>query len=145
MPAWVNEGVNDYALRLPRECALELHEVPLGKRSKKSDSARAMLDEAKRMLALTRTGDQVVALEVSGKQLDSAGLASRMDKWFASGGDVVLMIGGPDGLAPACRERADFEWSLSKLTLPHALVRVLVAEQLYRAYSILNNHPYHRA
>ncbi len=145
MPGWVNDGFNDYACRLPQECALSLKEIPLGARGKGQAVARAVLEEEKRMLAVPRPGDTVVALEISGKALDSEGLAQRMAGWFAAGGDVFFMIGGPDGLGSGCRRRADFEWSLSPLTLPHGLVRVLLAEQLYRAWSILRNHPYHRA
>ncbi len=145
MPGWVYEGVAHYAARMPRDRGLEVVEVPLGKRTRGSNSGRAVLEEARRMLAIPRPGDQVIALEVGGKQLSSEGLATEMDGWFGQGGDVILMIGGPDGLASECRRRANMEWSLSTLTLPHGLVRVVVAEQLYRAYSILQNHPYHRA
>lgn len=130
---------------MPRECALELIEIPLGARGKSKNPARAVADEEKRMLALPRPGDVVVAMEVAGKRFDSEALALRMQEWFASGGDVLFMIGGPDGLGDGCRKRADLQWSLSTLTLPHGLVRIVLAEQLYRAWSISRNHPYHRA
>ncbi len=144
MPDWVYAGFEHYAARMPRECALELTEIPLGVRRKNQDSSRAVAEEEKRMLALPNAGDVIVALEVEGRQFGSEKLAKRMQEWFVSGGDVVFMIGGPDGLGAGCRERAGLQWSLSELTLPHGLVRILVAEQLYRAWSILKNHPYHR-
>jgi len=96
------------------------------------------------MLATLGARDQVVALEVAGKAFDTAGLAGMLEGWMRDGADVALLVGGPDGLAPACLERSRLQWSLSPLTLPHGLVRVLVAEQLYRAWSILKGHPYHR-
>ena len=144
MPAWVREGFDTYAARLPRECRLVLTEIPLGARGKGKDPARAMADESRRMLGAVGPGDEVVALEVKGRPLDTPGLARRLEGWLQGGRDVSLLIGGPDGLHPDCRERAGLQWSLSPLTLPHALVRILVAEQLYRAWSILHNHPYHR-
>ncbi len=144
MPAWVVQGFDDYAGRLPREASLELTEIPLGKRGKGLPAIRAVEDEEKRMLAIPGAGDTVVALEVGGRQFTSEELAQRMARWFNDGGDVIFMIGGPDGLGAGCRARASLEWSLSALTLPHGLVRVVLAEQLFRAHSILSNHPYHR-
>lgn len=145
LPAWVNAGFKHYAERMPRECSLELLEIPLGARGKNKNQVRAVADEEKRMLALPRAGDIIVAMEVAGRQFDSEGIAQRMQEWFASGGDVLFMIGGPDGLGEGCRKQASLQWSLSALTLPHGLVRILLAEQLYRAWSIGRNHPYHRA
>lgn len=144
MPAWVGQGFEYYAARMPRERALELTEIPLGKRSKSQPASRAVAEEEQRMLAVPRAGDTVVALEVTGRQFSSEQLAGRMADWFRDGGDVIFMIGGPDGLGAGCRGRASLEWSLSALTLPHGLVRVILAEQLYRAHCILGNHPYHR-
>lgn len=145
MPGWVRDGVDDYAARMPGNCRIEVIEIPVARRGTRQDPARALEKEAKKMLAVPKPGDHVVALEVDGRQLDSEGLARRLERWIRAGGDVVFLIGGPDGLGPGCRERAGFVWSLSKLTLPHALVRVVLAEQLYRANAILANHPYHRA
>ncbi len=143
MPGWVAEGFADYAGRMPRECRLELVEIPLGKRTRSSDPARARADEGRRMMAAA--GDATrVCLDVRGRSVDTAGLARRLETWLAGGRDAALMIGGPDGLDPPCLEAAEWRWSLSPLTLPHGLVRVLVAEQLYRAWSILTGHPYHR-
>ncbi len=145
MPAWVAQGFDEYAGRMPRECALNLREIPLGKRTRNADAARAVADEGKRMLAAINDGDIVVALDVAGRTLDTAQMAVRLDGWLQSSRNVSILIGGPDGLARECLDRADLSLSLSAMTLPHGLVRVLTAEQLYRAWSVLNNHPYHRA
>lgn len=144
MPPWVDEGFADYRGRLPRECRLELTEIPLSRYRRSGDVARAVRDEGERMLATLGARDHVVALEVGGRAFDTAGLAGLLEEWMRDGADVALLVGGPDGLAPACIERSRLQWSLSPLTLPHGLVRVLVAEQLYRAWSILKGHPYHR-
>lgn len=144
MPGWVEAGYREYAKRLPGECALRLHEVALGKRRKGADVQRAVRDEGERMLALVPRDCLVLALEVDGRGWNTDQLAEQLSGWMASGRDLALLVGGPEGLAPGCVERADGRWSLSPLTLPHPLVRVLVAEQLYRAWSIVRNHPYHR-
>jgi 23S rRNA (pseudouridine1915-N3)-methyltransferase len=145
MPAWVEAGFGEYAKRLAGECILKLHEIPQAK-GKKNDNPRvAMADEGGRMLKALPGASRVVALDLSGKSWSTPQLADRCAAWQQDGRDVALLIGGPDGLAPACLERADERWALSALTFPHPLVRVIVAEQLYRAWSILNNHPYHRA
>jgi 23S rRNA (pseudouridine1915-N3)-methyltransferase len=145
MPAWVRDGYDEYAKRLPRECALVLHEIESGARSKSRDPARAVALEGERMLAALPKGARVVALDVKGAEHSTEELAARLQTWLADGRDVALLVGGPDGLAPECLCRADERWSLSRLTLPHPLVRVVLAEQLYRAWSMLRNHPYHRA
>ncbi len=144
MPRWVQEGYAEYAKRLPAECCLQLTELPLGRRGKSVDLARALRDEGERMLKTLPRDSLVVALEVEGRAWSTEQLATKLDEWMGGGRDVTLLIGGPDGLAESCRQRADLLWSLSPLTLPHPLVRVVVAEQLYRAWSILRNHPYHR-
>ncbi|MEJ2514175.1 MAG: 23S rRNA (pseudouridine(1915)-N(3))-methyltransferase RlmH [Gammaproteobacteria bacterium] len=143
MPGWVSNGFADYSGRMPRECRLELVEIPLGKRTRTSDPARARADEGRRMMSGSE-GCMRICLDVKGHMPDTPGLARRLETWMADGRDAALMIGGPDGLEPACLAAADWRWSLSPLTLPHGLVRVLVAEQLYRAWSILAGHPYHR-
>jgi len=145
MPRWVQEGYAEYAKRLPPECALRLVEVPPGKRGKNADVARIMRDESGRLLAAIPKGATVVALEVGGRSWSTEQLAKRLDNWMGGGQDVALLVGGPDGLTDAARSAAGQLWSLSPLTLPHPLVRVVLAEQLYRAWSILRNHPYHRA
>jgi 23S rRNA (pseudouridine1915-N3)-methyltransferase len=145
MPAWVSAGYTEYARRLPHECSLQLVEVPVSKRRKSLPAARAMQEEGQLMLAAIPTGCLVVALDVTGKTWSTEVLAERLQQWMAGGRDVALLVGGPDGLAPECLESSDMTWSLSALTYPHALVRIILAEQLYRAWSINAGHPYHRS
>lgn len=145
MPAWVNEGYNEYAGRMPPECRLELVELPLAQRTKNQPVERAVRQEGERMLASLSGQEQLVALDVRGKAWSTEQLSEELAQWLGSGRDVALAIGGPDGLAPGILDRAERRWSLSPLTLPHPLVRVVVAEQLYRAMSLQRNHPYHRA
>jgi len=145
MPRWVQEGFDEYAKRLPPECALRLVEIPAVRRGKNADIVRIMRDEAQRLLAAIPKGAEVVALEVGGRGWSTEQLAARLDDWMGSGRDLALLVGGPDGLTDEVRATAGQLWSLSPLTLPHPLVRVLLAEQLYRAWSILRGHPYHRA
>ncbi len=144
MPAWVEAGYNEYAKRLPQQCRLRLHEIPARKRSKAADIDRLVRDEGVRLLAAVPPGCYVIALERTGKLLSTEQLAGHLQSWMAESTEPALLIGGPDGLARLCIERADVTWSLSALTLPHPLVRVLLAEQLYRAWSIVHNLPYHR-
>jgi len=144
MPDWVESGCNEYLKRLPPELRIEVVELPLGKRGKGADIQRAILREGEAMLKAIGERDQVIALEVQGKSWSTGDLAVNLQHWQGSGDNVSLLVGGPDGLAPACLARADSRWSLSPLTLPHPLVRVLLAEQLYRAWSINAGHPYHR-
>ncbi len=145
MPAWVNAGFADYAARFPPELKLELAEIPTGARSKSRDTKAAIAEEGRRQLAALPKNAHVIALDERGVAWTSALLAKNLAGWMQGGRSVALLVGGPDGLAANCLERADARWSLSPLTLPHGLVRVLVAEQLYRAWSILKGHPYHRA
>lgn len=144
MPSWITEGYMEYAKRMPRECALLLKEIPLPKRQRNSDLARLLVEEGRRMSAAIPVAAHVIALDVGGRMHNTPELALAMQNWLAAGRDVCLLIGGPDGLAPVCMQHAHERWSLSALTLPHPLVRVLLAEQLYRAWSIVKNHPYHR-
>jgi 23S rRNA (pseudouridine1915-N3)-methyltransferase len=144
-PAWVDEGAEEYARRLRGRCALELKTLPLARRTATTPVERAIHDEGERMLAAVPPGAQVVALLEKGKPWSTKELAAKLDGWMQRGAPVFLLVGGPDGLSPECVERADARWSLSNLTLPHGLVRVVVAEALYRAWSLLENHPYHRA
>lgn len=143
-PAWVQEGYREYALRLRGGCRLDLVELPLGRR-RTADLQRAIADEGRRMLAALPANAHAVALDVGGQQWDTAALGARLEDWMALGRPIGLLVGGPDGLAGACLERSAERWSLSRLTLPHGLVRVVVAEALYRAWSVLQGHPYHRA
>jgi 23S rRNA (pseudouridine1915-N3)-methyltransferase len=145
MPGWVDEAYATYAKRMPRECRLELKEIPLGYRSRSSDVVKAIATEGERMLAAVSRSERVIALDVLGKMFDTPSLSRALDSWVHDGRDVALLVGGPDGLAPACLERAESRWSLSPLTMPHGLVRVVLAEQIYRAWSLLRGHPYHRS
>ncbi len=144
MPAWVEAGYQEYAKRLPRECRLMLHEVPAGRRAKGADLRRLIGREGERQLAAIPAGARVIALDRGGKQMDTEALAAEMKRRMSSGDHLALLIGGPEGLAPACLARADERWAVSKLTLAHPVVRVVLAEQLYRAWSIIKNLPYHR-
>ena len=144
-PRWVIDGYEHYARRLDRHCALELVEVPLARRSASAPVERAVEDESRRMLRHVPEGAHVVALEVDGRAWTTEQLAARVEDWRMAAVPVCLLVGGPDGLGPACSSRAGERWSLSALTLPHGLVRVIVAEALYRADSLLRGHPYHRS
>jgi len=145
MPAWVEQGFQEYARRLRSDCRLELVEIPLGVRTRSSSGDKAKKEEGERILRQVGADDRIVALDVKGKSLNTEGLAKRLEDWRQDGRNVALLIGGPDGLADACLQKAEFILSLSALTLPHGMVRVLLAEQIYRAWSMLHNHPYHRA
>jgi len=145
MPEWVNEGYREYARRLPRECRLKLTEIPLGQRARSKTVERAVAEEGKRMLAEISPGEHVIALDVKGRNWSTEQLAVQFQQWMLEGRGISLLVGGPDGLSAPCLERAQQRWSLSPLTLPHALVRVLLAEQLYRAWTVTVGHPYHRA
>ena len=144
MPAWVSQGYEEYARRMPRECRLRLIEIAPGRRGKNADIARAVRDEGQRMLAAIPKGARVIALEVEGRTWSTERLAGQLRDWMGGGQDIALLVGGPEGLSDQARAAASQQWSLSPLTLPHPLVRVILAEQLYRAWSILANHPYHR-
>jgi 23S rRNA (pseudouridine1915-N3)-methyltransferase len=144
-PAWVRDGYAEYAKRLPHPHAPELIEVALGQRGKSRDPTRAMVDEGTRVLAAIPRSAAVILLDERGKPWSSVDLSTQMSQWQQSGRDVALVIGGPDGHAPAVVAAATQRWSLSALTLPHMLVRLVLVEQLYRAWTLLNGHPYHRA
>ncbi len=144
MPQWVQQGYDEYARRLPKECELILKEVVPGKRGKNSDVARIVRDEGERMLNVIPARAHVVTLDVPGKPWTTLDVAKAMSRWMESGQHIAVLIGGPEGLADSAKELARESWSLSNLTFPHPLVRIVVAEQLYRAWSIINNHPYHR-
>jgi 23S rRNA (pseudouridine1915-N3)-methyltransferase len=141
MPAWVNEGVQEYSRRMPRNLRLEWREIPLARRG---DVRQALAREGEQILRAIPDGDRVIALDVEGKALSTPELAAQLAGWQMSGDNYSMLIGGPDGLSGECLARAERRWSLSRLTLPHPLVRILLAEQLYRAWTITVNHPYHR-
>lgn len=144
MPAWVTSGYEEYARRLPPDMPLQLSEVTAGKRGKKANIARITDLEGEQMLAQVAKGSRIITLEVEGRPWTTSKLAQRMQQWQLDGRDVSLLIGGPEGLSPACLAASEEKWSLSPLTLPHPMVRVIVAEALFRAWSLNNNHPYHR-
>jgi 23S rRNA (pseudouridine1915-N3)-methyltransferase len=145
LPEWVNSGFGEYQKRLRSPLVLELQEIPVATRRAGENPARAIQREGADMLAALGRDDYVVALEIAAKAMSTEQLSTWLAERMRDGRSLALLIGGPDGLSAQCRERADQSWSLSPLTLPHALVRVVVAEQLYRAMSLLAGHPYHRA
>lgn len=145
MDAWVSAAYEEYARRLPPSCALRLIGIPAAKATRNSVVERRLAAEGGRQLAAVPNAARVVILDERGREWNTPELAARLGQWQADGRDIALLVGGADGLAAACRERAEESWALSRLTLPHPLVRVVVAEQIYRAWSLLNNHPYHRA
>jgi 23S rRNA (pseudouridine1915-N3)-methyltransferase len=144
MPKWVEQGVAEYEPRLPREWRFELVEIPVAARGDHADIARLKQAEGAKMLKAIPPGAEVVAFDERGELLSTIEWARAAEGWQRHGRDVALLVGGPDGLAPECLSRASRKWSLSKLTLPHGLVRVMVLEQLYRAWSVTAGHPYHR-
>jgi len=144
-PRWEEEGFHQYARRLGAGWTLELREIAVARRSRSVPVERARAREGERLLAGVPRGARIIALDVRGQSWSSEELARRFGGWLGDGRDVALLIGGPDGLAPECLASAEQRWSLSALTLPHGLARIVVAEQIYRAWSLLNRHPYHRA
>ncbi|WP_019024836.1 MULTISPECIES: 23S rRNA (pseudouridine(1915)-N(3))-methyltransferase RlmH [unclassified Thioalkalivibrio] len=145
MPDWVAAGFDEYAGRLPRELNLNLQVLAGPSGAKSMDTATLLRREGEILLKAIPEGARVILLDERGKGVDTKGVARRLADWQQDGRDIALVIGGAAGLDEAVRARAEWAWSLSPLTFPHMLVRVLVAEQIYRAWSLLNNHPYHRA
>lgn len=144
MPSWVASGFVEYVKRLSHDLPLELVETKPGLRGKGRDGARAMADEGAALLAALPRNAHVIALDGRGSAWSSEQLAAQLSNWRMAGRDLAFLIGGPDGHARDVLQRADQRWSLGPLTLPHMLVRLVVAEQLYRAATILGGHPYHR-
>lgn len=144
MPDWVARAWNEYAKRFPRGLELELKELPLTRRTRSSKADVLRATESAALLAAVPASNCVIALDGKGQQWSTLELAEQMKHWMQQGRDISFLIGGPDGFDQASLKRADACWSLGKLTLPHMLVRVILAEQLYRAWSITQNHPYHR-
>ena len=143
-PSWVDEAFATYTGRLPREWQFQLDVIGTVRRQKNDRSRKAVNAEGELILARLDKAERVVLLDERGRGLSSRGLAKKLAQWQADGRNLCFVIGGPDGVSDACRQRADFTWSLSELTLPHGLARVLLAEQLYRAHSLQVGHPYHR-
>jgi len=144
MPGWVDAAFADYARRLPRALPVELKELPAARRSATMPAAQAMAEEGARILAALGPRDYLVALDERGREYSTQELAPWLEERRRSGQDLACVIGGADGLAPGVLARAQQRWSLSRLTLPHGLVRVVLIEQLYRASTLLAGHPYHR-
>lgn len=143
-PSWIQEGYEEYAKRLPASYALELIEIPAEKRGTNADLKRITEREGEKMLAVIKPNHRVIALDVKGKLWSTEDLAQHLANWQQDGRSIDLLVGGPEGLASSCLQKAEEKWSLSPLTFPHIIVRLIVAEQIYRAWSILQNHPYHR-
>lgn len=142
MPPWIDAGFAEYAGRMPRAMKLEL--IALKPAPRSGGARRAIDSEGARILAAVPTGCAIIALDERGAAFTTAELAQRLQRWRQSGRNIAFLIGGADGLAEGVKKSSDAVWSLSRLTLPHGMARVLLAEQLYRAASILHNHPYHR-
>jgi 23S rRNA (pseudouridine1915-N3)-methyltransferase len=143
MPDWVELGCTEYLKRMPREATVDLVELKPDKRAAGKGGDQVRESEAQRILEAAGR-DYLIALDERGQEPTTLQLADRMQQWMRDGRDIALAIGGADGLHDSVKQAADWQWSLSKLTLPHGMVRVMLAEQLYRAWSVLNNHPYHR-
>jgi 23S rRNA (pseudouridine1915-N3)-methyltransferase len=144
MPAWVQSGYDEYAKRLPKELMPNLVEIPLGNRGKNTGVQDAMRQEGDAILQVVPSSSTMIALDVQGKAWSTEQLAEQLARWRMEGENLAFVIGGPDGFSPHCLSRANARWSLSNLTLPHPVVRILLIEQLYRAWTILQNHPYHK-
>ncbi len=144
MPSWVNEGVYEFSKRLQEFVSLNVIEIPLIKRGKTSDLSRIFEKEATLMVAAIPNGARVIALEITGDSFNSEKLALKLEQLQQISSHLCFLIGGPEGLSPVLLARAEENWSLSQLTMPHPLVRIVLLEALYRAWSIINNHPYHK-
>ncbi|ACT51417.1 23S rRNA (pseudouridine(1915)-N(3))-methyltransferase RlmH [Methylovorus glucosotrophus] len=143
MPDWVETACSEYLKRMPREASVEIVEIKPDKRASGKNAEVVQEAEAKRILEAAGK-DYLIALDERGQEVTTVQLAARMETWLTGGRDIALVIGGADGLHPSVKSRADWMWGLSKLTLPHGMVRVLLAEQLYRAWTVIQHHPYHR-
>jgi len=144
MPQWVELAFNEYAQRMPAICQLELTQIAAKKRGKNADTARILRDEATQLLAAIPKGSLTIALDRKGKTIDTQTLARHLQNWIDQSQDVALLIGGPEGIDPKVLQQTSVKWSLSAMTFAHPVVRVMLAEQLYRAWSINANLPYHR-
>jgi 23S rRNA (pseudouridine1915-N3)-methyltransferase len=145
MPDWVQKAWSEYSKRFPRNLSLQLVEIPLTRRSRNCNIQALQQKEGEALLAAIPPQSRIIALDVLGKQWSTAELALQVEAWMLEAINVSFLIGGPDGLSAQCLGQAHNRWSLGRLTLPHAMVRVILAEQLYRAWTITQNHPYHRA
>ena len=144
MPQWVSDGADDYVKRMPREASIEWVELPVSKRTRDTAESR-MLEEATAIERRLKPQELMVILDAEGKVISTETIAKTLATWQSNGSKIAFVIGGPDGLHPSLKAKASARWSLGRITLPHALARVILAEQLYRAWSINAGHPYHRA
>lgn len=144
MPGWVYQGVEEYVKRMPRDFSLEFVEIAASQRSKNSDTKRIKKIEGQAILSALKPNERLITLDLKGQNWDTVRLADEATHWRQEGTNIALAIGGPDGLDEAVLNHAYKSWCLSPLTLPHPLVRILIAEQIYRAWSLMNNHPYHK-
>ena len=145
MPKWIDDGYEEYAKRLGRDCKLTLKEIPSPRRSNSEDSASVCKKEGELLLAGVPKSAYTIALDEHGKLQSTQSIAEKMQQLRETSQSLALVVGGADGLSDQVLQQCDVKWSLSRLTFPHAMVRVIVAEQIYRSFSLLNNHPYHRA
>lgn len=144
MPTWISSGFSLYARRIPKDYQLNLIEIPSLKRTKSANIKQIIKEEGLKLLTATPKNTLIIALDEHGKEWTTLELTKKLSTWHNEQQDISLLIGGPDGLSPDCLQKAQVTWSLSKLTLPHQLVKIFIAEQIYRACSIISNHPYHR-
>lgn len=144
-PSWVDDAFDKYVERFPREWKFRLDTIQTARRNKNDKSLKAMTSEGSQILDKVAATEQLVLLDERGKQFTSQALAFALADWQSDGRDLCFVVGGPDGVSEAVRQRANQIWSLSQLTLPHGMARVLLSEQLYRAWSLQNGHPYHRS
>lgn len=144
-PSWVDEAFDAYAQRLPREWKFRLDTIATPRRSKNADACAVVEAEGQKVLDRVKAAEQVIVLDERGTELSSLVLSEKLSSWQSAGMDLSFVIGGPDGVSTDLKSRANFCWSLSRLTLPHGLARVLFVEQLYRAWTVSTAHPYHRA
>jgi len=144
MPEWINSGYTEFSKRMPPELQIDLIEITPSVRNKTTPTEKNIKEEGKRIQSAIPANSRLIVLDEKGKNFNSIALSKKMESWLPMGQDIVLVIGGADGIDPKIKQQADEKWSLSSFTLPHALVRVVIAEQLYRAWSILKGHPYHR-
>jgi len=145
MPKWIEEGYEEYARRLGRDCKLTLKEIPAPRRSNSEDSASVVKKEGELLLASVPKDACAIALDERGKLQSTQSIADKLRQLRGTSQSLALLVGGADGLSDQVLQQCREKWSLSRLTFPHAMVRVIVAEQIYRSVSLLNNHPYHRA
>jgi len=144
MPEWINAGYSEFSKRMPPELQINLIEITPSTRNKSTSLEKNIKEEGERIQSAIPDNSKLIVLDEKGKDFSSIALSKEMESWLPMGQDISIVIGGVDGIDPVIKQQADEKWSLSSLTLPHALVRVVVAEQLYRAWSIMKGHPYHR-